>query len=462
MLMTGFSKKITLLIVLAFCTLSIPLVFSSGSTSAAGRKISFIRDAETESTIRAYATPLFEAAGLDPSAIQIYLVKDNTLNAFVAGGQKLFLNTGLLVASDDAAQLIGVIAHETGHISGGHLSRIHAALRNSSAVSIVGAVLGAVAAAAAGRSDVGGALLMGGIGMGQRTFLHYSRTQEAAADQAALRLLEATKQSAQGLRNFMEKLVYQEQLSASRQDPYLRSHPLSRERIDAIDTHLAKSSFSAAPITTDFTGRHARMKAKLQAFLQPPGRTLAQYKEGDLSVKARYAKAIAYYRRPDLKKAIPLINSLISEYPKDPYFHELKGQILFENARPEEALLSYQTAVDLLPEEPLLRSELAQVQIELNRPELLSAAITNLRTAIFRQPRMPFSWHQLAIAYGRTGQMGQSVVALAEEAFLRGRSDDAIYQAARAQTLLPAGSPGWIQAQDIMEAARKQNQQDKR
>ncbi|HER27255.1 MAG TPA: tetratricopeptide repeat protein [Rhodospirillales bacterium] len=420
---------------------------------AGARELSFIRDAEIENTIRAYATPVFVAAGLEPSAINIYLVNDNTLNAFVAGGQKLFLNTGLLTRTENAGQVIGVIAHEAGHIAGGHLSRQRDAMKAASAQSILALVLGG-AAIIGGQGEVGSALVLGGSELSKRSFLQYSRTQEGAADAAAMKYMEATGQSSRGLREFFEILGDQEFIGESRQDPYYRSHPLTRQRIQAVDNFIANSAYSDTPVKADFAMRHGRMKAKLLAFLNAPTATLRRYRNNDTSIEARYARAIAYYRKADLERALPLIDGLIAEQPDDPYFHELKGQMLYENGRNAEARPSYRKAAELAPKSPLIHSELAQVLVEANDPALLDEAIRHLITSIRMDRSDGASWRQLAIAYGRQGKTADSSLALGEEALLYGNVSNAIYHAERVEKLLPTGSRGWLQAQDILTAAR--------
>ncbi len=422
---------------------------------AEARKLSFVRDAEIEDTIRTYATPIFLAANLEPSAINIYLVNDRTLNAFVAGGQKLFLNTGLLIRSQNAGQLIGVIAHETGHIAGGHLSRTHDAMQKSSAATILAMVLGGVAVIG-GRGDVGSAIIAGGQQMGVRSLLQYSRTQESAADAAAMRFLDATQQSAQGLLEFFDILGEQELLSMTRQDPYYRSHPLTRERRAAVKNFILHSPNTARPEPPGFDERHSRMKAKLKAFVNPISRTLREYKEGNSSIEARYARAIAYYKRPDLERAIPLINGLIAERPTDAYFHELKGQMLFENGRVRDALPYYEKAVLLAPDSSLLRRSLGQVQLEAGDPALLENAVLNLLVAKVGDSIDPFTWQLLGTAYGKMGKRAESSLALGEAALLTNRLSDAKFHAERASSLLEQGSAGWMQAQDILHALENQ------
>lgn len=419
---------------------------------------SFIRDTELENTIRGYATPIFTAAGLDPSVVRIYLVNDRQINAFVAGGQNLFINTGLLMQSEDAGQVVGVIAHEAGHIAGGHLVRVHDALARGTAESILAMVLGA-AAMIAGAPQVGAAVMSGGQNVALRNFLQYTRTQEGSADAAAMRYLDATQQSASGLLSFFQLLSGQEMLVSAGQDPYLRTHPLTQDRIEVLSTFVAQSPYSNAPVKPEFQQQHRRMLAKLHAFLDDPSLTRRRYPSGDQSLEARYAEAIVQHRTAHLDKALIVVDGLIAEYPTDPYFQELKGQILFESGRPKEALPPYRKAVELLPDAPLLRVDLARVEMATNDQQLLESAIANLRASLTRERNRPFVWRQLAIALGRNGQMGESSLALAEEAMLLDKMSEARFHAGKAVQELPRGTPGWLQAQDILQAA--ENEKDK-
>ena len=305
----------------AVLALALVLALSDLFNAAAAQQLSIIRDAEIEDTIRGYAAPLFSAAGLSADAVEVHIVASNQLNAFVAGGQKIFVFTGLLLASESPGQITGVLAHEVGHIMGGHLARAHDALRNATNQSILAAVLGVAAAAASGRGDVAAAIILGGTQLAQASLLQYSRTQESAADQAALRLLDSTGQSAAGLLAFFDILGDQEALLADSQDPYVRSHPLTRDRVRTVRAHLARSPYSARPDSTESVVAHQRMKAKLVAFLRPPGRALKTYPQSDQSVEGRYARAIAYYRIPELDRALAEIDALLAAHPDNPYFH---------------------------------------------------------------------------------------------------------------------------------------------
>jgi predicted Zn-dependent protease len=416
--------------------------------------ISMLRDAEIETIIRTYGTPIWNAAGLDPAAVHVYLVADPALNSFVAGGQNLFMNSGTILRSASPNQIIGIIAHETGHIAGGHIARSEEAMRDATIQAIIAMVVGAAAAVATKDGGVGGAVIAGGQGVAERSFMQFSIGQEASADQAGLRFLDRTCQSARGLLQFFEILQQEELLSAAHQDPYLRTHPLTAQRVDYVREHVRNNRCSDSKDSPELLAMHERMKAKLVAFLQPPEKTLATFKPEDTSVPARYARAIAHYRIPDLKNALPEIDALIRDYPKDPYFQELKGQMLFENGRIAEAIGPYDEAVRLKPDNSLLRIELAHAQLETNDPALVPKALAHLNEAVRFEDRNPESWSYLAIAYGREKNMGMMALASAEQGIAEGDLDFARQQAARAIKLLPPG-PAKQRAIDLQGEAKR-------
>ena len=435
--------------------LAVLCLISVASAPADAQEISLIRDAEIENTIRVYATPLFQQAGVDPDAVQIHLVKDRSLNAFVAEGLNLFLNTGLIMKTDHAGQLIGVIAHETGHIAGGHLVKGSAALENARAESLAATILGMAAAIAARRGDVGSAMMQGGNESALRSYLAFSRGIEASADTAALTFLDNLHLSSRGFLEFMEKLGGQELLSSGRQDPYMRTHPVTSERIDEIRHHVETSPYSDYPVPPQYVEPHRRMVAKLYAFMDPPVTTLMHYHEDDKSIEARYARSIAYYRKPDLDNAIPLIDGLITERPKDPYFHELKGQMLFENGRGMEAVPEYRMAVQLLPNNSLLLEELGQAEVESEDPAMTSEATRHLKTAVQRDPSSAGAWRLLSIAYGRSGNEPLAEAALAEYCLLAGQYSEALYHVEKARKVLKPGSPDALRLEDVRSQAEQ-------
>ena len=422
---------------------------------AAADQLQLIRDAEIENTIRIYATPLFQAAGLSPQGIRLYLVKDRALNAFVAGGLNLFINTGLLMETEEPGEVIGVIAHETGHIAGGHLARTGAALDQTYAALIATYVLGLGAALATGEAGVGAAVLSGGQDVALRGLLQYTRTQENSADQAAVNLLRATEQSPNGLRDFMEKLSGQEVLLTSNQDPYLRTHPLTQDRIDFLEQAARESPYADKPTAPELVELHNRMRAKLIGFLNPLNKVLHDYPEIDISRPARYARAIAYYRVPNIDKALVEIDSLLAEKPNDPYFRELKGQMLLEHGRVAEAVPEYEAAVQALPNSAQIRLALAKSQVALNTRDMDTAALENLNVTLAEEPNNAGAWRLAAVAHGRLGDQGMTALALAESALARGKFGEARERAEHATGLLAENSAPWLRAEDLKNEAER-------
>jgi len=433
-----------------FCVILITL---SGQTTA--RAISLIRDTEIENTIRVYSQPIFEAAGLAASDIQIHIVSDHTLNAFVAGGQRLFINSGLLMEAEDAGQVIGVIAHETGHISGGHLVRLQESLKNSTAKSILTMVLGGIAAIATGQGEAASAVIAGSATLQQRSILSYTRTMEQSADQAAVAFLDETGYSSRGLLHFLSKLSGQELLSTERQDPYLRSHPLTHDRIEFMRNHVATSPHSETPLRADLVQAHNRMRAKLKGFINPPSRTLREYKANSSSFAARYARTVAYKKLFKIDQALALLEDLLAESPNDPFLFELKGDVLQDAGRIAESILPYQKAVDILPWAALIRVNLAQSQLELKDTQASDAALKNLQQAVRYEPEMPLLWRLLATAHARNEDQANVMLSLAEEALLKGKKAEARQRAKQAMDLLTEGTASWIRAQDIQKTTRK-------
>ena len=416
--------------------------------SARAASISLIRDAEIEGTLQQIAGPILDAAGLGRDSVRIYIVNDNQLNAFVAGGMNLFLNTGLIMRTAHAGQLAGVIAHEVGHISGGHLSRVGGAQRRAAAEMILATVLGA-AAAVAGAPSLGTAIITGGQSYAQSGLMRFSRGQEQAADQAGVSYLRDAGVSAAGLAQFFRVLENQNVLAVSRTNPYLQTHPLTRDRIRFVENQVAAEAGRLAELPVGWAPAHGRMVVKLEAFLLNPREVLQRY-QTDHTLLGRYARSIALYRLPDLPAALQGIDALLAEHPDDPYFHELKGQMLFENGRIEEAIAPYRKAVELRPDAALLKIGLAQALIESGAPDSNAAAIAHLEEAVGRESTNASAWRLLGIAQGRDGLEGISNLSLAEYALLIGKQDDARLYARRAEARIDPGDPAWLRLQDVL------------
>ena len=410
--------------------------------------ISLIRDAETETFLRDISEPVFVAAGLNPQAVNTYIVNASSINAFVTGGQNVFMHTGTIQQAETPNEIIGVMAHETGHITGGHLSRSQEAVATATAPAIIGYLLG-IGALFAGAGDAGLALITGGQTLAQRTFLSYSRTQEASADQAALDFLERTGQSGQGLVSFFDKLADQEALSERSQDPYVRTHPLSRERIAALENRVSLSPFKDAQDPKEWQERLELVKAKLHGFIDRPAVTFRRYPETNTSKPARYARAIAYYKIPNTDRAVQEMNALIADYPDNAYFHEFKGQILFESGRAAEAADAYAAAERLLPNQPLILVGLGQALLGTGEKAKVSEARATLERATQIERDYPTAFRLLAQAYADEGNTAMAALSTSEQYAAGGRLPEAKQWAERAKRELPQGSPAWQRADDI-------------
>lgn len=420
---------------------------------AQGRSISLLRDAEIEQIIRDLTDPILVAAELEPEAVDTYLINDNAINAFVMGGQNIFINSGLFIKAENANQVIGVIAHETGHIAGGHLSRFGEGMSQMASYSLLGVLLGA-AAMAAGSADAGMALMMGGQHIGIRSFLRFSRTQESSADQAALDYLEATGQSGRGLIEFFEILGDQELVPEKYRDPYASTHPIHSMRINRVRDRVQESPFFDAETDPEIEAKFQLLKAKLFGYLKPLHATLVRYPVSDQSLLARYARTFAYQQSDKIGLALSEINSLIAEYPDNPFLYETKGQILFENGMVVESIEPFSKSVELLPSSTLLRLSYAKALLSSEENEFLEDAINNLETALEEEPNNSFGWKQASMAYYRNDDMGMTHYSTAQHLLLTGDVRGAMVNAKKAVELLPEDTPIWFKAQDIMVAGQ--------
>lgn len=449
--------KFLLSIFILLSTLVLTSVLPARDTFAQARESRLVRDTEIENTIRVYTAPIFEVAALDPSAVRIQLVQNPTLNAFVAGGQQIFIHTGLLMRAETPEEVIGVLAHETGHITGGHLARFGQGLEDAQNASLAAMLLGIPAAVLAGRGDVAAAAISLGAQVGTRSLLQYTRGMEQSADQAAVDFLDEAGISSKGLMSFMQTLQREEALYTNNQNPYIRTHPLSSERIRFYENHYRNSPIGDREMDPLYYSLHERMQAKLHGYIDPPVQTYRRYPDSDQSVPARYARAIANMRESKTDEALVLISGLIEDYPDDPFFLELKGEIARDGGRLDAALDPYRKAVEILPWAALIRRNLAQTLIELNNPDYEEEAEQNLRAALRYEPWMASAWRLLATLYGRRGDFANAALAQAEEAIHRNDKGAALSHARRAMEMLPNGSPGWLRAQDIeVQAARKE------
>ncbi len=418
------------------------LTLSTPSAQAQG----LIRDAEIERTLGMMTEPLFRAANLNPRTIEIFILNDRSLNAFVDAGRNMFIHTGMLVGMETPEQLMGVMAHETGHITGGHILRRIEAFENARIQAIVTQLIG-IGAAAAGGGQAGLGLAGAGSHIAQRELLRFTRGQESSADQAALAIMNAAGVDPTGMLQVLEKLSAEQAVFLTGVDPYALTHPLSTSRIRALSLGVSRSPVLGRTVSKDLAYWHARMRAKLDGFLTTPGtRVSTTFDNPEMSL---YREAIRLHRLPAPDQALAAIDKLIGMRPNDPYYWELKGQILHESGRGAAAIEPYRRAVGLAPESGLIRAGLGEALLAAGNPASDREALSMLEQAALEEPFDAGLRRALAIAYARKGDDGMAAVVTAERLALTGRVSDAKRQAERAKALLPTGSPGWLRADDV-------------
>ncbi|MGN6410528.1 MAG: M48 family metalloprotease [Nitrobacter sp.] len=420
-----------------------------------------LRDTETEQLLRDYTRPILRAAGLEKQKIQMVIINDKSFNAFVADGRRIFVNYGAILQSTTPNQLIGVLAHETGHLAGGHLSKFRDQLARTQTQLIIAMLLGAgaLAAGAAGAggsngaaSNIGAAAISAPQEIARRSLLSYQRQQEENADRAGVKFLNATGQSARGMYETFKRFTDESLFAAHGADPYVQSHPMPADRVAAL-AELAKTSPNwDKKDDPALQMRHDMVRAKISAFMERQDTVYRRYPMSDTSLPARYAHAISTYLHGDLRAAVEQIDALIKLQPQNPYFYEVRGQALLEGGRPAEAIAPLRRAVQLSHNAPLIEMLLGQALVASNNAANTNEAIAILRAALASEPEAPLGYMQLAMAYGRKGDYAQADLASAQAAFLRGDNKTARELASRAKTRFAIGTPGWVKADDIVSA----------
>ena len=435
---------------------------AAAKKKARGPSLPLIRDAEIEGLLRLYSRPIFKAAGLNPGAVRVYIINNDKINAFVAGGQRLFIHTGLLTRAETPNEVIGVLAHETGHIAGGHLARLGIELDRASVQSIIGtlvgvaAVVGGAAAGQASAAKAGQGIVIGSQGLAQRSILSYQRDMEASADNAALKFLKATEQSPKGMLTLFQVLANESLASLETADPYLLSHPMPLERIRNLELDAKRSPFFDKDDEPQLLLRHQLMQAKLTGFIQSPQFVFQRYPSSDKSLPSRYARSIAMFRKGDTKNAIPIIDSLIRDVPNDPYFWELKGQALLEGGTPAKAIGPLSKAHTLLPNSGLIEILYAQALIATENKENIRKALSMLTLAKKTEPDSVEIYKYSALAYGYLNDVPRAELATAEAAMLTGDTALAAEKAKGVVDQFKHGTPEWIRANDILNFANKE------
>ncbi|MFN3523050.1 MAG: M48 family metalloprotease [Phenylobacterium sp.] len=442
--MTSFARSASRKALAALLALG---VAAAPVAASAQEGMSLIRDTEIEAILRKDSEPLFAAAGVESKNIEILLIGSKDLNAFAAPGT-MGVYTGLILETENPNQLQGVIAHEVGHLAGGHSARSGEMGRAGMVPFLLTMGLG-VLAAVAGSGEAAAGLMGSANYFGTIGALGYSREQESRADQAGAANLERAGLSGRGLVEFFDNFRYQEVFQEARRYAYFRSHPLSSDRIEALRAKVETLPHYDAVDPPEAITEHEIMKAKLEGFINPQ-KAMVDYAETDTSYPARYARAIAYYQLKEPEKALKKIDELLAEQPENPYLWELKGQILFEYGRAAEAEAPQRKSVELMPEAPLLRINLGQTLIALDDKAKTEEGVAELRKALTQEDDNAVAWRLLATAYDKLGEDGRARLATAEYNFAIGDSRQARVFAMRARELLERDSPEWRRATDIV------------
>jgi predicted Zn-dependent protease len=419
-----------------------------------------LRDAESEALLREYTRPILRAAGLEKQNIQMVIINDSAFNAFVADGRRIFVNYGAIMQSETPNQLIGVLAHETGHLAGGHLAKMREQLAQAQTQMIIAMLLGVGAVVAGARggnsnsglANAGAAALAGPQEMIRRNLISYVRAQEENADRAGVKFLNATGQSAKGMYETFKRFSNDSLFAARGADPYLQSHPMPVERVAALEELARSSPYWDKKDDPALQLRHDMMRAKISAFMERQDTVYRRYPMSNDSLPARYAHAITTYLHGDLRNALAQIDGLIAVQPANPYFYELRGQALLEGGKPTEAIAPLRRAMQLSNNSPLIEMLLGQALVATDNKAYADEAITILRAAVSRESEAPLGFTQLAMAYGKKGDYAEADLASAQAAFLRGDNKTARDLASRAKTRFAIGTPGWVKADDIVTA----------
>ncbi|MGY4352356.1 putative Zn-dependent protease [Bradyrhizobium sp. GM7.3] len=459
-------KKATALIsLLAAAAIALTPV-SAAHAQAKGPPV--LRDTETEQLLREYTRPILRVAGLEKQNIQMVIVNEGSFNAFVADGRRIFVNYGAILQSETPNQIIGVLAHETGHLAGGHLSKLREQLANAQTQMIIAMLLGAGAMAVGstrgsgsagnnGLANAGAAALAGPQEMIRRTLLSYQRQQEENADRAGVKFLTATQQSPKGMYETFKRFTSESLFAARGADPYLQSHPMPAERVASLQEFASASPYWDKKDDPALQLRHDMVRAKISAFMERPETVYRRYPLTNDSMPARYARAISTYLHGDLRSALTQIDALIQVQPNNAYFYEVRGQALLEGGKPAEAIPALRKAVALSNNAPLIEMLLGQALVGSDNKAYTDDAVRILRAAVAREPEAVLGYMQLAMAYGRKGDYAEADLASAQAAYLRGDNKTARELATRAKTRFAVGTPGWVKADDIVASKPPRN-----
>jgi len=440
--------------VLARLALTLATALALVGSDACAQEV--LRDAETESFFRDMSAPIIAAAGMDPHNVDVVLLNDGEINAFVAGGQTVYINSGLFEAADHAEEIQGVFAHELGHIVGGHVIRSGEGTKPAMNITILSLLLGA-AAAAAGQPEAGMGIFMAGETAAMGKYLAFSRAQEATADAASVKFLSAAGISGRGSVEFFKKLEnyeYRAGFHRTEDAEFYSTHPMTADRLTTLQDAFEHDPAWSKPENPDLQRRFLRIKAKLYGYLADPQQVLIAYPEYMNDVPAHYARAYAYHKQAFMDKALAETDAILAQEPDDPYALELKGQVLLESGHPQDAIAPLRRAVELTQNQPLIATTFGHALLATEDPAHFAEAERVLKAAVAKDHDNPFGWYELGVVYEAEGDTPRARLASAEQLQMEGHFAESLRNAQAAEATLPRGSPDWLRAQDIAMSSR--------
>lgn len=428
----------------------------ASAQARAKNSLPLVRDAEIESLVGDYARPLLKAAGLSRAGVQTVLVNSSDFNAFVLG-RRIFVNTGAITMTETPNQLIGILAHEIGHLAGGHQQRLRERLESAKVMAIAAALLGAgvaiggSAAGVRGATGAGAGVFSAGGAAAQRSLLNYMRGEESVADRAAINYLAKTGQSGRGLVETFQTLDRNSMFSGSGGRSYLSSHPAPRDRVLAIEESARRLTPYDKKDAAALLERHGLARAKIAAYAGGMNDVRRLFAKDPRSLPALYGDAIATFLSGQHASALKKMDALIAARPSNPWFHEMRGEILLEAGRAPEAVAAFKRAAKLDGSNSgLLQAEIGQALVMSGGKSDLNQAIEMIQAGLQNDPVNGEGYRYLAMAYSRLGDIGRAELATAEGHWNVGSLQEAKVFAARAQSKLKPGTPAFRRAQDIL------------
>ncbi|MFQ6729709.1 MAG: M48 family metalloprotease [Alphaproteobacteria bacterium] len=409
--------------------------------------VSMINDTETEKLLADLIQPLANAAKIPDGRLKIHIVDDDDFNAFVSGGEDVYIYTGLLKQIKTPNALQAVVAHEMGHMLGGHTAQMADRLSAEMKRTMLIQALGVGLMVAGGNPSLGAGVLAGSSGIAQQSMLAFTRDEERIADNMGVNLMIDAGQNPNGFVTVFEQMRDLTGELESKINPNRINHPLTNERLNNVKSQIKQSDIKNTH--TAQPDEYEMVRAKLIGYLDNSKSVLAKYPYTDKSSPALYARAIANMRNGNLDGAKMGVQTLISRMPDNPYMYELMGDIEYQFGHYDDSVRAYEQALKLTKNAPQIQTALALVLTERKKPNDDTRAIELCKASLLSEPTA-FTYWVLARAYGDNDN-GRSAWAMAEYYHMNKKEDEAKKYAKIAQKHLKKTDPEYIKAGELVE-----------